>query len=403
MGTEGVQAPSGTVTFLFTDIEGSTRHWGERPDAMSASLSVHDEIIRRSVSEFGGYVFATGGDSFAVAFDRGSAAVRSARAMQERLATADWPGPELRIRVGLHIGEADERGGNYYGPAVNTAARVEAAGHGGQTVLTDALRVAARVSDTTDLGTHSLRDVAEPIHLHQLGDAEFPPLRTLAADVAPPDLPRSWIVVRQPGRAAETVGLDREVTLGREVGRPPVVGHLALGGDSTVSRLHAVLLPRPAGWCVQTANPTNGLFVNGERLAPGAVHLLSNGDELRLGERTGITFHSDAVGDDRLRTETARPIADLDPDERRVLVELCAPILAGDPFTPPADVATIAARLDISENEVDRQLTRLSGRFDVGDDGGDVGGDDRRSRLADAALACGAIGLSDLRSVRDPS
>ena len=137
---------SGTVTFLFTEIEGSTRLWAADTDAMAASLRVHDAILRDSIVSNDGYVFTTAGDSFAAAFSRASDAVTAAKAIQTGLADADWPGPTLRVRIGVHVGEAEERNGDYFGPVVNTAARVEAAAHGGQTLLTDAVRATARAA-----------------------------------------------------------------------------------------------------------------------------------------------------------------------------------------------------------------------------------------------------------------
>ena len=138
---DGFVVPSGTVTFLFTDVEGSTRLWAADSDAMSASLRIHDDIVRSSIESLGGYVFSTAGDSFAAAFSLASKAVEATAELQAALANAVWPGPELRVRAGLHLGEAEQRGGDYFGPAVNTAARVSGAGHGGQTLLTDAVRV----------------------------------------------------------------------------------------------------------------------------------------------------------------------------------------------------------------------------------------------------------------------
>jgi predicted ATPase/class 3 adenylate cyclase len=170
--------PSGIVTFLFTDVEGSTRLWAEDRDEMSASLQVHDRALRDAVESQGGYVFTTAGDSFAVAFGRASEAVAAANAAQAALADSEWPGPMLRVRMGLHVGEAEERGGDYFGPVVNTTARLEAAGHGGQVLMTDPVRQAAGVS-VRDLGFHVLRDVPEPVQIWQLGDGEFPPLRVV--------------------------------------------------------------------------------------------------------------------------------------------------------------------------------------------------------------------------------
>ena len=91
---------------------------------------------------------------------------------------AAWSGPVLRVRIGVHVGEAEERGGDYFGPAVNTAARVEAAGHGGQVLITDQVRSATNAADVTDLGEHSLKGVPEPVRIFQVGDGEFPQLRT---------------------------------------------------------------------------------------------------------------------------------------------------------------------------------------------------------------------------------
>ena len=171
--------PSGTVTFLFTDVEGSTRLWAADKDAMSASLLVHDSVLRAAIEGNGGYVFTTSGDSFAAAFGRASDAVRAATESQRALSNAGWPGPTLKVRMGLHLGEAEERGGDYFGPVVNTAARVEAAGHGGQVLITDAVRTAAGTTDVTDLGMRTLRDVAEQLRLFQLGTDTFPALRVI--------------------------------------------------------------------------------------------------------------------------------------------------------------------------------------------------------------------------------
>ena len=170
--------PSGTVTFLFTDVEGSTRLWADDEEAMSRSLELHDDIVRGAIEASHGYVFTTAGDSFAAAFARASDAVRAATEAQTALTAAAWPGPVLRVRMGIHVGEAEERGDDYFGTVVNTAARVEAAGHGGQILLTEQARAVAGV-DAIDLGVHRLRDVAEPLALFQVGDTEFPPLRVL--------------------------------------------------------------------------------------------------------------------------------------------------------------------------------------------------------------------------------
>jgi class 3 adenylate cyclase len=99
--------PTGIVTFLLTDVEGSTRLWAEDQEAMSASLQVHDRVLREAVESQGGYVFSTAGDSFAVAFTPASDAVAAAASAQARFGSESWPGPVLRVRMGLHLGEAD--------------------------------------------------------------------------------------------------------------------------------------------------------------------------------------------------------------------------------------------------------------------------------------------------------
>ena len=179
MRADEARLPSGTVTFLFTDVEGSTRLWAADKDAMSASLLVHDAILRAAIEGNGGYVFTTTGDSFAAAFGRASDAVRAATESQRALTDAAWPGPILSVRMGLHLGEAEERGGDYFGPVVNSAARVEAAAHGGQVLLTEPVRIAASATDVTDLGIRSLRDVPEPLRLFQLGTGTFAALRVI--------------------------------------------------------------------------------------------------------------------------------------------------------------------------------------------------------------------------------
>lgn len=218
------------------------------------------------------------------------------------------------------------------------------------------------------------------------------------SDRGPTTSQRAWLVLTQPGHPSVTVELDGELTIGRDVGQPAVHGHLATNGDPAVSRLHAVLQPKPTGWCVQATSAVNGLFVNGARLAAGSVHLLSPGDELRLGERTDVVFHSvGATSLDRSRTEVARPRPDLTAGERRVLLALCSPVLGGDAFTPPASVSTIADALCVTESAVKQQLGRLYLKFDVEE------GSDRRVRLANEALLCGAVRLADLQANRESS
>ena len=171
--------PSGTVTFLFTDVEGSTVLWEEHPDVMATALAQHDEILRTSVEAHDGYVFSTAGDSFGVAFDRAGDGIGCAGEIQVALATAVWPdGVAIRVRVGVHTGEAEERDGNYFGSTLNRAARIMSAGHGGQVLVSAATAELLGDVELSDLGEHRLKDVPEPVKIFQLGPGEFRPLRT---------------------------------------------------------------------------------------------------------------------------------------------------------------------------------------------------------------------------------
>jgi class 3 adenylate cyclase len=112
-----VDLPSGTVTFLFTDIEGSTAFWESNPQAMAAALESHDAILRGAVEDHDGYVFSTGGDGRGAAFGRAAGGVDAALEAQKALTSFAWPAPVvIRVRMGLHTGEVTERAGDYFGP-----------------------------------------------------------------------------------------------------------------------------------------------------------------------------------------------------------------------------------------------------------------------------------------------
>ena len=195
--TVGVGAPSGTVTFLFTDVEGSTRLWETAPSAMGTAIERHDELVRWAVEEHGGYVFSTGGDGFAVAFNRAGDALAAAVDAQLALAREPWPADAvIRVRIGLHTGEVIERHGDYFGSAVNRAARLMALAHGGQAVASAA--TSDVVADTlppevklVDLGEHLLRDLSRREHVFQVEApglvSDFALLRS--PDVMPGNLP----------------------------------------------------------------------------------------------------------------------------------------------------------------------------------------------------------------------
>src|SRR5262249_41607583 len=181
------------VTFLFTDIEGSTRLWEEYPDVMREALALHDDLLRACIETNGGSVFKTMGDAFCAAFADAPAAVRAALAAQQWLPPLTFAAGSqtvsLRVRMALHRGEAEQRGGDYFGPTLNRVARLLAAGHGGQVLLSGAVReaVAAGLPEETSLrdrGSHRLKDLQHPEQIFQLCHpdlpAEFPPLRSLS-------------------------------------------------------------------------------------------------------------------------------------------------------------------------------------------------------------------------------
>ena len=173
-----VGLPSGTVTFGFCDVEDSTRLWAAHRREMAAAMARHDELVAAAADRHGGYVFATGGDSFGVAFHRASDAAGWAIELQAATSSERWPGDvEIRLRIGLHTGETEERGKGYFGPAVIVAAQLAAAGHGGQTLVSGVTSGLLDGSDLRDLGTYRLDGVVAEQRIFQLGDGEHPPLR----------------------------------------------------------------------------------------------------------------------------------------------------------------------------------------------------------------------------------
>ena len=189
--------PTGTVTFLFTDIEGSTRLWEEHAEAMRAALGRHDDLLRAAITEHRGHVFKTVGDAFHAAFPTAADALAAVLDAQRALAREPWALPGgLRVRMALHTGEAEQRDGDYVGPTLNRAARLLAVGHGGQILVFrttyDLVQDALPAGITLrNLGQHRLRDLARPEQIYQIVAAglaaEFPSLRSL--DAFPNNLP----------------------------------------------------------------------------------------------------------------------------------------------------------------------------------------------------------------------
>jgi class 3 adenylate cyclase len=179
--------PTGTITFLFTDIEGSTRLWQDHPDAMRAALARHDGLLRAAIEARGGYVFSTAGDGFSAAFHSVQDGVAAALEAQQSLAAEQWGDAALRVRMALHCGEAEERSGDYFGPVLNEAARLMSVAHGGQVLMSSTVRDLigeglAGEARLIDLGQQRLKDVDRSIQVFQVTHPElvdvFPPLQT---------------------------------------------------------------------------------------------------------------------------------------------------------------------------------------------------------------------------------
>jgi predicted ATPase len=189
------ELPTGTVTFLFTDIEGSTRLLQELGDRYADALAEHRRVLREAFARHGGIEVDTQGDAFFVAFERAGDALAGAQEAQAAL--ADGP---VRVRMGIHTGKSGVTDEGYVGLEVHRAARIAAAAHGGQTVLSRATRELVD-GEVIDLGEHRLKDFEDPVWLFQVGGVSFPPLRTLANTNLP--RPASFFV----GRARELAEL----------------------------------------------------------------------------------------------------------------------------------------------------------------------------------------------------
>ncbi|HLL50499.1 MAG TPA: adenylate/guanylate cyclase domain-containing protein, partial [Thermomicrobiales bacterium] len=206
----------GIVTFLFTDVEGSTRLWEAQPRAMSVALARHDALLHAAIESSGGTVFKTVGDAFCSAFSAAEAAIRAAVAGQLALA-AEPPqavGP-LKVRMAIHAGPAERRAGDYFGPPLNRVARLLATAHGEQIVVSRTAGELARdrlPPDLTlsDLGAHALKDLQQAEHVLQVLApglrTDFPPLRT----------PQRFLQ-NVPHAATPLIGREREIAAARAI------------------------------------------------------------------------------------------------------------------------------------------------------------------------------------------
>lgn len=212
---------SPAITFLFTDVEGSTRLWEEHPEAMGQALARHDAILRGAIEGEGGVIFKALGDAFYAVFPEAGQALAAAMEAQRALHQEPWPSPlsngagGLRVRMALNTGAAEERGGDYFGPPLNRVARLLSAAHGGQILVsqtTSALLIdtLAEGAGLLDLGEHRLKDLTQPEHIFQLVHpellSEFGPLRSLEA-----------FIHNLPIQMTSFVGREREIASVREL------------------------------------------------------------------------------------------------------------------------------------------------------------------------------------------
>jgi predicted ATPase/class 3 adenylate cyclase len=280
----------GTYSFLFTDIEGSTRLWEQHPEAMQDALAKHDAILRAAIAANAGEVVKATGDGCHAAFDSALNGVRAALDAQLALEAAAWdvPKPGIRVRMGLHSGQAEQRAGDYFGPALNRAARIMSVGHGRQILLSAATvelvrdQLPAEVT-LLDLGMHRLKDLIRPEHVFQLAypalTSAFPPLRSLEA--YPNNLPL---------QLTPFIGRAREINEAREMLRTArlltLTGTGGTGKTRLALQLGADLLHTFADgvWLVELAPVSNSHLV---------VQAIS--DVFRLVEISGVSLEDQVI------------------------------------------------------------------------------------------------------------
>lgn len=309
---------AGTVSFLFTDVEGSTRLWERYPVGMRDALVRHDTILRTAIERSGGKIVKTTGDGMMAVFDAAPDAVSATLVAQRELASGPWPetGP-LRVRMGIHAGEADQRAGDYFGPAVNRTARIMAAGHGGQVLLSGSATAESRdrlppSASLRDLGEHRLKDLGRPEHVFQLVHPDlastFPPLATLRPQAS------------LPARTTELVGRQTELAAVKSQILDDGVRLLTLTGPGGTGK---------TALAIRAAEDLSGSFADGVAF----VDLAGSRDTDAV-----LTAMARAVG---LNEASDRPLAEELADrlrERQILLVL-------DNFEQVTEAASVVAQL----------------------------------------------------------
>ncbi len=303
-------APTGLVTFLFSDIEGSTRRWERHREAMRDALARHDALLREAIESHRGHVFKTMGDQFCAAFANATDAIAAAVHVQRALGAADWRAVEgLPVRIAVHSGMSDERNGDYFGPVVNRVARLLSIGHGSQVLLSgftaDLVRERLpRGVTVRDLGHHRLRDLAKPEPVFQLIapglHGAFPELRSAATPNNLPIATSSFM-----GRQHELAAI---ADLMHEHRLVTIVGSGGVGKTRTALRLAADCLSafKDGVWFVE--------------LAP--LH-----DARLVGSALATALNADDAGGDRVPIEGA--VASLRDKKALVIFDNCEHLIEG--------------------------------------------------------------------------
>src|SRR6266540_4633175 len=275
----GARLPTGTLTFCFTDIEGSTQLWEQHPQAMPAALARHDAILHALITAHHGVVFKTVGDSAHAVFSTAPDALAAALACQRALHAEPWgPTGPLHVRMALHTGAAEQIHGDYAGPPLNRLARILDAGSGGQILLSLATEQLVRdhlPSGVTvhDLGTYHLKGLRHPEQIFQLVGpnlpADFPPLRTDAPAATPAPLPPAQLLATK---------LYAPATRANLVARPGLTARFAVGVRGKLT-----LIAAPAGFGKTT-------LISQWRATPAARDVLVAWVSLDAGDNDPIRF-----------------------------------------------------------------------------------------------------------------